>query len=77
MQLQIQRIYYNFIKLHQSLDGKTPAEKGVKNQIKLDEIIKWFALGYEVMGQLTATKCNHCWQFKSFGVSEKKLQYQY
>jgi hypothetical protein len=30
-----QRIYYNFIKPHQALDGKTPAEKvGIKNNEK-------------------------------------------
>ena len=33
-----QRIYYNFIKLHQALNGKTPAEKA---GIQIDTKYKW------------------------------------
>ena len=36
-----QRIYYNFIKPHQALDGKTPAEK---TSIRVKEGNKWIGL---------------------------------
>jgi hypothetical protein len=35
-----QRIYYNFVKPHQALDGKTPAEKaGIKGKDKWKNLI--------------------------------------
>jgi hypothetical protein len=43
-----QRIYYNFVKPPQALDGKTPAEKvGIKNQGK----DKWLKLFHKAINE--------------------------